>query len=229
MFKDGERAVKVRKIKRCIYAILKTLGVCFIISIFVMIFIRSGFMKTPKQFAEFAWTDNARAAYEELGSLEVGLQDPYSEYDEDGLFHVSDVAFAKEAGEIQLTARYNSRSTVETLMTAYGLTERPEGEVFVYILRDDKGNEYTKYTVAADAKPTAEFRRVIFDGVDFTDIDELYLSVYYGEDVTTDAPMNVEFVVYESDRYIEPTFPKPEELDFTLYANPAYINNLDEE
>ena len=173
---------------KIIIGTLKAIGILIIVSVFATIFIRLQLWKTPKEFRDFAWTDEALAKYSENGGLTVGLQEPYTEFDENGYYHISDVSFAPDAGEIQLTVRYNSRSTINKLMEVYGLTERPTGEVFVYILQDDDGNQYTSYRFAARSKPLSDFRRIIFDGVDFEGVENLYLYVYYGEDVReTDA------------------------------------------
>ena len=209
---------------KIILGTLKALWILFIISIFVLIFIRLNLLKTPKNFQSFAWTDEAVAEYNENGSLTVGFQEPYTEYDDEGYYHISDVSFAESLGEIQLTVRYNNRSTINTLMSKYHLTDRPNGETFVYILTDDNGNEYTSYRFSADSKPLSEFRRIVFDGVDFSSTENLYLHVYYGEDVNDDSDMYAVFTVYETDRWIEEKQLTPEDMTFKLNNNPAYIN-----
>lgn len=209
---------------KIIIGTLKAIGILIIVSVFATIFIRLQLWKTPKEFRDFAWTDEALAKYSENGGLTVGLQEPYTEFDENGYYHISDVSFAPDAGEIQLTVRYNSRSTINKLMEVYGLTERPTGEVFVYILQDDDGNQYTSYRFAARSKPLSDFRRIIFDGVDFEGVENLYLYVYYGEDVDDKAEMSAVFTVYETSRYIEKTNPEPSEMTYALSDNPAYIN-----
>lgn len=210
---------------KIILGILKTIGILIIVAIFAIIFIRLQLWKTPKEFRSFAWTDEAKAALSENGSLTVGYQEPYTEFDENGYYHISDVSFARDLGEIQLTVRYNSRSTINTLMEEYHLTERPSGETFIYILTDDNGNEYTSYRFAAKEKPLSEFRRVIFDGVDFETTENLYLHVYYGEDVYDKSALYAVFTVYETDRWIdEKTFSESSDMTFSLANNPAYIN-----
>ena len=209
---------------KIIIGTLKAIGILIIVSVFATIFIRLQLWKTPKEFRDFAWTDEALAKYTENGGLTVGLQEPYTEFDENGYYHISDVSFAPDAGEIQLTVRYNSRSTINKLMEVYGLTERPTGEVFVFILQDDDGNQYTSYRFAARSKPLSDFRRIIFDGVDFEGVENLYLYVYYGEDVDDKAEMSAVFTVYETSRYIEETNPEPSEMTYALSDNPAYIN-----
>lgn len=227
MYTDTFESDTPKQRSKPVKIILGTLKFCwilFIVGIFALIFLRLNLLKTPKKFQDFAWTDEAVAEYQTSGKLTVGFQEPYTEYDEDGYYHISDVSFATSIGEIQLTVRYNSRSTINTLMNKYGLTERPTGETFVYILTDDDGNEYTSYRFSAAEKPLSEFRRIIFDGVDFSTTDNLYLHVYYGNDVRDTSSMYAVFTVYESDRWIEEKDLTPSDLTYKLYDNPAYIN-----
>lgn len=213
---------------KIIIGTLKTLGILLIASIFLVIFVRLSLWKTPKEFRDFAFTEEAKTELSASGSLTVGYQEPYTEFDENGYYHISDVSFARDLGEIQLTVRYNSRSTINTLMEEYGLTERPTGETFVYILEDDNGNKYTSYRFAAASKPLSEFRRVVFDGVDFSSTENLYLHVYYGEDVIDTSKLYAVFTVYETDRWINETeFTAYEDMTFDLKDNPAYINKND--
>ena len=210
---------------KIIIGVLKAIGIFIIVAIFAIIFIRLQLWKTPKEFSDFAWTDEAKSALAADGKLTVGYQEPYTEFDENGYYHISDVSFARDLGEIQLTVRYNSRSTINALMEEYHLTERPSGETFIYILTDDNGNEYTSYRFAAKEKPLSEFRRVIFDGVDFETTENLYLHVYYGEDVYDKSALYAVFTVYETDRWIdEKTFSESSDMTFSLAKNPAYIN-----
>ena len=226
---------------KIIIGIFKTIGILFIVSIFLIIFIRLQLWKTPKEFKDFAFTDEATSYLAENGELVVGYQEPYTEFDENGYYHISDVSFARDLGEIQLTVRYNSRSTINYLMAAYGLTDRPTGETFIYILTDDDGNEYKSYRFAAKDKPLSDFRRIIFDGVDFSTTENLYLHVYYGEDVSnydsTDinedvkakSKLHATFTVYETDRWIdEKTFTESSKMSYSLTNNPAYIDKRSE-
>lgn len=213
---------------KIILGTLKTIGILFIASIFLVIFIRLNLWKTPKEFREFAFTEEAKTQLAATGRLNVGYQEPYTEFDENGYYHISDVSFERELGEIQLTVRYNSRSTINTLMEEYSLTERPIGETFVYILEDDNGNKYTSYRFAAASKPLSEFRRVIFDGVDFSSTENLFLHIYYGEDVADTSKLYAVFTVYETDRWInEKEFTEYRDMTFELKNNPAYINKND--
>ncbi len=209
--------------------ILKILVYAVIISVFAIIFVRIGMQKIPNYFTEFVWTDGAKAAYAD-GEFEVMYQEPISSYDDRGLYYISAVHLSPESGEVQFTVRYNSRSTINTLMNAYGLSERPTGEVFIYRLADQDGKVYTSYRFAAATKPMYELRRIIFDGVDLTGVSTLYLDVYYGDDVSSEGKMNANFVIFDKEAgYLTQTFEQIADTNLRFQNAPAYINKLGEE
>ena len=217
------------RIGKIIGRVFKWLAILIIVGVYAILFFRMYFFKVPSKFTEFVWTDEALAAYRSDESFELVTQEPYESIDDDGYYQISDVWLCRAAGELQLTVRYNSRSTINTLMDKYMLAERPTGETFVYMLRDQNGKTYTDYRFASETRPMNEFRRLIFDGVDFTGVTTLYLDVYYGNDVSDLAPMNVTFIVYENDRteFVE-KFKEPSPTKLKLSDSPAYINNLSE-
>ena len=207
--------------------IFKVLAYAIIIAVFAVIFIRIQGMKIPKKFSEYTWTPAAVAAAAD-GELSVDFQEPYESYDDNGYYHISNVALTKETGEVQFTVRYNSRSTINKLMQTYGLTERPVGETFVYILADQDGKTYTHYTFAAGQKPMYELRRVIFDGVDLSAVETLYLDVYYGDDVSKDGRMNASFVIYDKSLgVLSGEDMKIADFQLEFREAPAYVNRLE--
>lgn len=240
--------------KKIIRFIFKLIAAIIIVGTFVLILGRSALMKVPKAYTGFTWTDTAVKAYES-GELDVLLHTPYESYDDDGAFNISNVAVSRATGEVQLTVRYNSRSTINELMNRYALTERPSGEVFVYILSDDAGNTYTDYVFAAASRPLYEFRRVIFTGVDLSGIylteeeqayvkahaaDEtaelpepetttLYLDIYYGEDVSDDPLMSYSYVLYDYDYGSDmPEYTEVGETELNFNKAPVYVSKLSE-
>ncbi len=252
---EYEESLKRFSPKRIIGFVFKLIAGLIIVGTFALILGRSALMKVPKAYTGLTWTEAAVEAYE-AGELDVLLHTPYESYDEDGSFHVSDVALSKATGEVQLTVRYNSRSTINELMNRYALTDRPGGEVFVYILSDDEGNTYTDYVFAAASRPLYEFRRVIFQGVDLGGIyltpeeqeyaklhaaDEtaqipepetktLYLDIYYGEDVSDDPLMSYSFVLYDYDYGSEvPEYEKADGTTLEFQKAPYYVSNLSED
>ncbi|MBQ8508834.1 MAG: hypothetical protein IJ493_02895 [Clostridia bacterium] len=220
--------------KKIIRFIFKLIAYTIILGTFAVLLGRMQLAKTPKDFREFTWTSTALEAYAaDPQNFTVNLQEPYTNMDEDGWYKATEVALCESAGEVQVTFRYNSRSTINTLMEKYGLTERPSGETFVFMLRDGSGKVYTEYTFAETSRPLYEFRRIVFTGVNFTALESLYLDVFYGEDVSENAKMNYTFVVYDNEKSVLPykigNSNKIKETELTFRSNPAYINRLDEE
>lgn len=140
-------------------------------------------------------------------------------------------------GEVQFTVRYNSRSTINRLMRLYSLTERPNGEAFVYILYDNNGNKYTEYIFAEGQKPLYEFRRIVFPGVDLSNVKNLYLDVYYIGDVrkptmtesAAHKTMYANFMIYTRDYPTESVeFKKAGKPPLTFTEKPAYTSMSEE-
>ncbi len=176
--------------------ILKFIAAVIIIGTFALILGRGQLMKIPKNFSGITWTDSIVSAYNS-GEIDIVYQQPYESFDKKGLYHISDVILSKSTNEVQLTVRYNSRNTINTLMEKYSISERPSGEAFIYILKDENGNTYTDYTFASESKPLYEFRRVIFSGVELADVETLYLDIYYIEHVSDKSPMHTSFIAYD--------------------------------
>ncbi len=222
-FYEWEAMKNRSPLSKFIYYFIKAVVAVIIIGTFAMIFGRIQLMKLPKSFKDITLTDAIQTTIENE-SFDAVSHEPYTNYDEEGWYNISNVAMSESAGEVQLTVRYNSRSTVNVLMQKYELAERPEGEIFVYILADNKGNTYTDYTFAASSRPLYEFRRVIFTDVDLTDVDKLYLHVYYIGDVSNEGLMNASFAIYNSEYPSEDFLPekiKPTKLTFS--PTPEYI------
>ncbi len=221
--------------KKIISFIFKLIAFIIIAGTFALILGRIQLMKLPKSMKGLTWTDSIAEAFED-GKLDVILHTPRESYDGSvkingkyvkGRYNISEVALSRSTSEVQFTFRYNSRSTINTLMELYGLTERPHGEVFVFRLRDDAGNKYTDYTFAAASRPLYEFRRIIFGGVDLSDAETLYLDVYYGEDVSSDGLMNYTLTLYnKEDGSIFPEYEKAQRTTLTFEEAPAYISSL---
>ncbi len=179
----------------------KLIAAVIIIGTFVLIIGRGQLMKVPKAFTGITWTESIVDAYNK-GELDAVYQTPHESFDVKGYYHISDVVLSKSTNEVQLTVRYNKRSTINTLMDYYSLTERPSGEVFIYILSDDLGNTYTDYTFAATSNNLHEFRRVIFSDVDLESAETLYLDIYYGEHVSPESKMYASFVAYDGEMQV---------------------------
>ena len=115
-----------------------------------------------------------------------------------GQFHTSNPIYIPSAGEVQITIRVNDEG-MEELMTTYGLTKLPQGEVFAYALTDGEVY-YTDYHFTTDDRFTYNYHRLTFSGVDFTDLQELELLIYYVGDGTVDLATPYEYLtIYSSD------------------------------
>lgn len=146
------------------------------------------------------------------------------EYIHYGQFHTSNPIYVPSAGEVQITLRYNDEG-VEELLSTYGLSEEPQGELFVYTLTDGV-NTYTDYSFVSDSRFTYEYRRLVFTGVEFEGVDELELMIYYVGDGTVDLAAPYEyFTVYLSDiplQEYDMKDAKPYEVNGDL-ATPPYV------
>lgn len=221
--------------KKIIDFFFKLIAFVIIAGTFALILGRIALMKIPRSFTGLTFTDSVIEAYDS-GTLEAELFTPKDSFDDGvkingklvkGRYHISNVALSHTTDEVQFTFRYNSRSTVNTLMELYKLTERPSGEIFVFTLTDNTGVTYKDYVFAAKSRPLYEFRRVIFEGVDLTDVTTLYLNVYYGDDVSGAGLMNHTFVMYEKDSGSEfPVYEKAEKTSLVFNKAPVYMSKL---
>lgn len=115
-----------------------------------------------------------------------------------GQFHTSNPVYIPAAGELQITIRINDEG-MEELMETYGLTEEPTGEAFVYAITDGE-NYYTNYSFTSAERFTYTYRRLTFSGIDYTNVHQLELMIYYVGDGTIDLSAPYEYLtVYLSD------------------------------
>ena len=146
---------------------------------------------TTYRYDTFSCRENA---YSGDGSLPENSK-KYIHY---GQFHVSNPVYIPSAGEVQVTFRVNDEG-LEELMTTYGLKELPQGEIFAFALTDGK-NYYTDYQFVADEKFTYLYRRLTFSGVEFKDLYELELLIYYVGDGTVELTNPYEYLtIYLAD------------------------------
>ena len=228
VYDENEGKLTVGKvIKKC----FKWIAILLIVLVYAVIFIRLYFRGVPGDFKGFTWTDSAVSAFtsdpENFEIIELGLTDAI---DSDGFYEISNAYICPTANEVQLTVQYNSRSTINTLMQLYSLSERPGGEVFVYLLRGDDGSVYTEYQFSAKSRPMNEFRRVIFTGVEFDPDVQYDVEVYYGGDVSDESLISKYFTIYSPDNENLITNPtKSGKTKLTFSARPAYVNKLVED
>ena len=199
--------------KKTFVFLLKLLAVLVFALLFWRIFLtgETEFSKT------FFWNETAVNEYtENKDNFSVFYYKRKDNLSNDGKFSASNVYYAPSIGQFQITIRYNN-STLEALAREYSLEKIPSGEVFVYTLSDNLGNTYTEYTTASDKKNMYNYRKVIFDGIDMNatktetkdgktselKFEELYINVYYAEDVDLSKPYS-KMTVYDSKYFHEP-------------------------
>jgi hypothetical protein len=130
----------------------------------------------------FLWTDEAKISYQTSpDKFKVYAIEVSKNFTDDGKFYVSNTRYAEsEVGgisQIQTTIRWNN-STVKYLMADNNLTEI-SGEPFIFTLTDNTGKIYKVNKKESDTKPLYNYRRLVFDGVDFTDVNFFYINIYY--------------------------------------------------
>lgn len=167
--------------------------------------------EAPKNMQQLLFTDStAQSLNDNPSSFEVYHYQHKDNLTSDGKFAASHIYYIPSEKQIQITVRYNN-STIKHLMQDYSLSEEPATEPFVFTLTDGMGNTYTEYKYISDTKNMYNYRRFVFDGVDFSSLiveepafnateDEvnefkeltkdkyLVLNVYYKNDVLLSEP-----------------------------------------
>ena len=116
--------------------------------------------------------------------------------DETGYYRVSNLAFIPEIGELQINVRYND-STLDKLAELYPEFEY-NGEPFVYELVDNNNNVYKLNGYITKTNLIYNFRKLLFENIDFNTIERLYLDVKLADGDDSDSEMDVRFTIYNS-------------------------------
>ncbi|MBR5315109.1 MAG: hypothetical protein IKU45_06840 [Clostridia bacterium] len=210
---DPNKITFGRVLKKTFFFTLRVIAVVVVGLLFWRIF-SSGDTKLAKSFL---WNESAISSYtENADEFSAFCYKRPDNYTKDGKFQASNVYFVPSTGQFQITVRYNN-STLKKLVEDYSLKETPTGEVFVFTLTDNLGNVYTSYQYATDSKNLYNYRRVVFDNIDMNAkktveedgvqvekfFEELYVNVYYIDDVTLSNPYG-QMTVYDTKYYHEP-------------------------
>ena len=123
----------------------------------------------------------------------------------DAYFSFTDVCYSPTADQIQLTLRYNV-STLEHVKDDLELDALKEGEPFIFRLVDGEGDErkvYGEYVYTASkkdflGKPRYEYRRLLFSGVDMSEVQTLTLQIYYADMPDGSEPLD-ELMIYDKE------------------------------
>lgn len=202
----------------------------FSIGFVVFVFAVIGFMsfrllqsKPPEVMQNMVWTESAVAAYEsDPDGFKVTYYPSTDSFSENNMYSINQITYTDGIGQLQATVRYNER-TLKYLMEDKGVETLPEGEIFVFKLRDNYGKVYTDYLYTSTTNSGYGYRHVIFDGVDMDDVTLLTLEVYYIGDVGERSSAVAELIAYRYD-YAPQVYelPMPAQVDGALISCPIY-------
>ena len=111
---------------------------------------------------------------------------------------ITNMYYIPASSQVQVTFRYNQNAE-EDLLDYYELDALPEGELFYYVLTDEKGNAYGEVSYITGSRYVYTYRRLLFDNVNIDKATELYLNIYYTGKPSA-APYE-QMIIY--DKYIE--------------------------
>jgi hypothetical protein len=174
--------------------------------------------KPPKNMKQLVWDEALVALVAENTAsgeqTEIKNIVSYDSFSEDGMFSVYTIIYIPELEQLQFTVRYNNRA-LNYLDADYPGAKDAEGEHYVFMLRDDHGTKYTDYSYTSDKKMGYTYRRLIFNGVDFTDVSAMYVDVYYSGDFDAEKEARHTMYVYRYD------FAQNKYTDFTPKTEPT--------
>ena len=173
--------------------ILKYISYLLILAVYVLLIGRIMLSHPSGDMKKYIITD-ADHHYE---SEQVLTQKLSKSIDDNGYFHISNLGYLKNTNELQITVRYNN-STLDKLEAMYGKVS-DKGETFVFLLTDTDGKVYDKYQYLDKSNLIYNYRRLIFEDVDFENTDSLRLGIFYVNDVTKTSPIYTDFLIYDKD------------------------------
>ena len=134
-------------------------------------------------------TDKLREAYADDPTIDILTHEMPFELSEDGYLSGYSLAMIPAIAETQITLRYND--------SIFSYNELPEDAVFTYRLTDSvTGEEVVGEVLASQDKWMYNYRRVVFDGLSWTEENNLTVSLYSdGEKIT-------EFMIHHKDMNI---------------------------
>ncbi len=123
-------------------------------------------------------TDTLREAYAADPSIEILTHDLPYEISEDGYLSGYSLVMIPSIKQTQITLRYND--------SIFSYNDLPEDAVFTYCLTDSvTGEEITGEVLASQDKWMYNYRRVVFDGLSWTEENNLTVTLYAdGEKIT---------------------------------------------
>ena len=219
-FEEDPRYKRYYKIKRIVKFATKTLVYVLVFGVVAALIFRVYTIQEPDMASQFIWNEKGIEAYNKYKDFTVFGQkmqsymwtdpdtgeskeierDSFNGGEEigDQTMSISNIRFVKRLGQLQVTFRWNQNAE-KNLLSDFNIDTLPSGELFRFTLTDEKGNMYGDVSYTSGSRYIYEYRRLVFDGIDFTTVNELYLNVYFsGHPSLTSYE---ELIVY--DRYIE--------------------------
>lgn len=215
------------KLVRVIGKIFKIAVLCFVVGIILLVTVRLIRSYSPRSMKEMVWNGSALEAYlTDSDNFEVRYYSSTDSFSDDNMFSISQITYIPSIGQYQATVRYNKR-VLNYLRADYGIDELPEGEVYVFMLRDNHGNVYKDYEYTSVSRSDYEYRHVIFDGVSMDDVTFLTLEAYYIGDVSSGkarAEMYMYRYDYPDSEYFYGT--PPSEPNGGVHSKPEHVDNV---
>ena len=148
----------------------------------------------PKDTVRMVFTSPLTEYYHEMGgSIEAKTQNIRFPYDsaDDGNFFASGLIVVEDAGNLQVTVRYNE-STLPKVAAFYKLKETPAPAdgLFRYTLTasyktESEEGDYRTYNASylhEDDAYMYRYGKLVFDGVDFKDAVWMRVDIYFGDE-----------------------------------------------
>ena len=199
-FEEDPRYKRYYQIKKIVKFTLKTVVAVSVIAVIATLLFRIYTIQDPDMASMHLWNQNGIKAYKtgeeftvysqkltsyswkdpDTGEVNTIERDTFNGGDEigDQTMRVSDMYYNFDAKQVQVTFRWNQNAEKD-LMEYYKLTALPEGELFYYVLTDEKGNAYGDVSYITGSRYVYTYRRLLFDNVDLKNANELYLCIYY--------------------------------------------------
>ncbi len=123
--------------------------------------------------------DTLKAAYAADPSLSILTHDTPFEISEDGYMTAYGLVIIPDLSQVQITVRYND--------SIFSYNNLPADAPFTYTLTESVTGEVIAAVPAEEAeKWMYNYRRLVFEGVPFTEESNLTVAIWYGEEKITE-------------------------------------------
>lgn len=167
-----------------------------VIAFFVGVpFVRMFMMGDTAAAKNYLWSDAAKASYaaspETYKVYEFSVSQNFTT---DGYFFLLNTRYTESQSDgysqLQTTVRLND-STLRHIAEDLSLADTPTCEDLIFILTDDLGRHYEVSQSLYDRKTNLNYLRIVFEDVDMTDAEFLYLNCYYSGAFDREAALSV--------------------------------------